>query len=129
MWRLHALVGLALALTLTAAGGVPTRAVPDRPGSTRARIRFDDGPSAIFQARCVSCHGPAESNADLRLDSYEATLRGGESGPSVVPGAPAASLLHLKITGRDQPAMPPRVSLRRSEIRVIADWIAAGAAR
>jgi hypothetical protein len=125
---LHALVGLALALVFAPAGGVPVRDGAGRSDSTRARIGFDDGPSAIFQARCVSCHGAADSNGGLRLDSYAATLRGGESGPSVVPGAPTASLLHLKITGRDQPSMPPRVSLRRSEIRVITDWIAAGAA-
>lgn len=147
MWPLRVLAVLAVAFlrappvatmvappapraTLTSVGPGAAR-TPDATSSSgwnRVRVGFSDGPAAIFRARCVSCHGPAEANGDLRLDSHEATLRGGDSGPSVVPGAPSDSLLHQKLIGRDQPAMPPRVSLRPSEIRVIADWIAAGAA-
>lgn len=62
----------------------------------------------------------------LRLDSREALLKGGRSGPAIVPGDPERSLLmsvlnhtHAKIQ------MPPGSCRRRNWI--IAQWIKAGA--
>ena len=46
----------------------------------------------LLDSRCVSCHGPDKVKASLRLDSREALLRGGDSGPVVIPGKPADSL-------------------------------------
>src|SRR5688572_21465216 len=35
----------------------------------------------LLESRCVSCHGPDKQKGSLRLDSREAALKGGESGP------------------------------------------------
>src|SRR5439155_16720358 len=43
----------------------------------------------VLVARCVKCHGAAQQKGKLRLDSREAVLAGGESGPAVVSGKPA----------------------------------------
>jgi mono/diheme cytochrome c family protein len=95
---------------------------------TPARPRYGDAVADIFAARCVSCHGPQESENDLRLDSYGAVMRGGQAGPVIVPSDPAASLALQKILGRDKPAMPPRGGkLKASEIAAVRAWIAAGA--
>jgi mono/diheme cytochrome c family protein len=90
--------------------------------------RFADAVEAIFRARCVHCHGAQRIAAGgLRLDSYDAVMRGGERGPAVVPGNPRASVLLQKVLGRDRPAMPPRQPLPRSEKREIRAWIENGA--
>src|SRR5262249_8076909 len=64
----------------------------------------------------------------LRLDTREALLRGGESGPAIVPGKPADSLLLKAISYEgDVTEMPPKEKLPD---RVLADfrrWIASGA--
>ena len=48
---------------------------------------------ALLETRCVSCHGPEKQKGGLRLDSREAVLKGGESGPGAAPGDPDHSLL------------------------------------
>jgi mono/diheme cytochrome c family protein len=80
-----------------------------------------------FARWCVGCHGPREQQASLRLDSYEAVLAGGDSGPPVLAGDPAASLLVAKIERRDRPAMPPRKRLPKAAVTAIRAWIGAGA--
>src|SRR6476620_12500119 len=51
----------------------------------------------LLALRCISCHGPDKTEGGLRLDSREAVLKGGDSGPSVVPGKPDQSLLLMAI--------------------------------
>ena len=80
----------------------------------------------IIQARCAKCHGEKVRKADLDLTTPAAILKGGESGPAVVPGKPEESLLYEKVhTG----AMPPKKEgqLSAAEVETIRRWIAAGA--
>src|SRR4051812_32314000 len=63
----------------------------------------------ILQARCVDCHGPAKQKGELRLDDWAAFLKGGSTGPAVVPGKAAESHLIRLVAGEDQDAvMPPK---------------------
>ncbi|MFN0101501.1 MAG: DUF1553 domain-containing protein [Bryobacteraceae bacterium] len=81
---------------------------------------FDASAGAVFKAKCVACHGAAaQGKLDLRTE--EAALKGGVSGPAVVPGAAAKSLLldHV-VTGQ----MPPgKVKLTDAEMDVIRGWV------
>lgn len=93
-------------------------------------------PEANFQVRvwpvlersCVRCHGPEKQKSGLRLDSREAALKGGESGPAVVIGKPAESLL-IKLVRHveDDRVMPPKDALEDSEIVALERWISDGA--
>ena len=76
---------------------------------------------------CSDCHAGPDAEANLRLDRYEFLLVGGDSGPPVVIGNPAASLLVAKVERRDRPAMPPRKRLPRAAVTTLRAWIAAGA--
>ena len=40
----------------------------------------------VLAAHCWECHGPQKQKSGLRLDSREAVLRGGETGPAVTAG-------------------------------------------
>ncbi|HRI08604.1 MAG TPA: hypothetical protein PKW35_12355 [Nannocystaceae bacterium] len=61
----------------------------------------------IFDAHCVECHGPSKQKASLRLDRKKAALKGGESGPVLVPGKVAESSLLRRVTTTDTAeAMP-----------------------
>ena len=48
----------------------------------------------LLESRCLECHkGPKEPKGGLVLTGRDAILRGGESGPAIVPGKPDESLL------------------------------------
>ncbi len=87
----------------------------------------------IFSQRCESCHSTASGKAGggLLLDHREGWVRGGDSGPAVIPGEPAASLLMKAVHyGDDGPQMPPRDQggkLPEQEIRLLEEWVRMGA--
>src|SRR6266478_1491510 len=47
----------------------------------------------ILAGTCFKCHGGERTSAKLRVDSREALLKGGRSGPAMTPGDPEKSLL------------------------------------
>ncbi len=63
----------------------------------------------IFDAHCVSCHGPKKEKGKLRLDTLEATMKGGKN-PTFVIGKPNSSMLLARVfldrTAGD--VMPPK---------------------
>jgi len=85
----------------------------------------------ILDKHCVACHKPAKHKADLRMDTYELLMKGGESGPPVVAGSLEKSDLYRRITlpSDDEDFMPTdgKSPLSAAEIKLIADWITAGA--
>ncbi len=63
----------------------------------------------ILARHCVGCHGPDKQRASLRLDTAKAIHVGGSSGPAVVAGKSADSLLVKAVLGLgDTKVMPPK---------------------
>lgn len=63
----------------------------------------------LLKESCVGCHGDRKQKGDLRLDSLEAALKGGEHGKAVVPGEAAkSSILFAAAQVNDKIAMPPK---------------------
>ncbi len=84
---------------------------------------------AVFKAKCVTCHGESAASGGLRLDTFEATMKGGLSGRVIVPGDAKRSLLVNRIHGEGGlPRMPMGFApLTDKEVSIIETWIAAGA--
>ena len=61
---------------------------------------FESRVRPILVERCVKCHGPQKQSSGLRLDSREAVLKGGDTGPAVVPAKPEESLLIQAVSYR-----------------------------
>src|SRR5881392_4143075 len=55
----------------------------------------------IFEASCIKCHGRGKDKGGLRIDSRETLLKGGDSGPAVVSGNSAQSLVISLVQGFD----------------------------
>ncbi len=85
---------------------------------------FSEQAGPLLRERCGRCHGQYRRLARLNLSSAEGLARGGESGPALVPGDVASSLLWQRIEAED---MPPGEPLAASERELIRGWIAAGA--
>ena len=101
--------------------------------STQARA---EDPTAFFESRirpllaehCHACHGGEKQKANLRLDSREGWMRGGDSGSPIHPGKPEASLLRKAVSYTDRDLkMPPKKKLSATEIADLDKWIAMGA--
>jgi uncharacterized membrane protein len=86
----------------------------------------------ILLRHCTVCHGKHRQEAGLDLRTKGTMLRGGKSGPAIIPGKPAKSLI-IKKTRSGQ--MPPRDRLVEAsvkpiepgEMELLTRWIAAGA--
>ena len=92
-----------------------------------AEVDFRRDIAPIFERRCLSCHNGAEKKGKLSLQTEKEALAGGENGAAIEPGKPAASLLLDYISG-DKPEMPKKgPPLKKEEVALIRDWIAAGA--
>lgn len=89
---------------------------------------FVESVGPTLQQSCVRCHGPDEQKGDLRLDSREAMMVGGQSGPVLVPGDPAHSLLLKLVRHQDhEREMPPKSKLKDTKIAALEGWIQGGA--
>jgi hypothetical protein len=91
---------------------------------------FEKQVRPILVARCLKCHGgDDELQGGLRLDSMEAWLAGGDTGPALVAGKPDESLLIAAVRyEHDYLEMPPDGKLPDAEIAVLEDWVRCGAA-
>ena len=95
-----------------------------------ASVEFKAQIEPVLKASCLPCHSGDSAQAKLRLDSRAAMLKGGASGPAIVPGKAAESLLYRRIRGdAGVPRMPPAgAPLDDRTIALIGAWIDQGAA-
>ena len=117
----HCIVGAIFALSVT----TPLAAQTTDVEFFEAKIR------PVLVQRCYSCHNSkmAAPKGDLVLDTKEGLLKGGASGPVVVPGNPAQSRL-VKVLDYTDPLvqMPPSGKLADAVLQDFTQWIARGAA-
>lgn len=127
---LRLLVGASLLATL--ATGLRGADTPS-PISADDLAFFNGKILPVLEERCYKCHSHSAKRikGDLLLDSREALLRGGPSGPAVVPGRPDRSSLIQAILYTDADLqMPPEEhggKLSDQEIANFVEWVRRGA--
>lgn len=87
---------------------------------------FESKVRPVLIKNCYGCHTELASGG-LRLDSRAAILKGGHSGPAIVPGKPEDSLLVKAIHYQSRLRMPPPGQLDAADIGAIEQWISDGA--
>jgi hypothetical protein len=89
-------------------------------------LTFEKDVRPIFKAFCFDCHGAeAEHKGGLDLRLRRLVAKGGETGPAIVPGDAAKSLLIEKLRAGEMP--PSEKKVPAEQIARIEAWIAAGA--
>jgi mono/diheme cytochrome c family protein len=83
-------------LTLAAAPNAPRTAEPAKPLTAAQKDDYAKVIQPLFDAHCVSCHGPKKEKGRLRLDTLEATLKGGKN-PTFTLGKPDSSMLLSRV--------------------------------
>jgi len=117
---------LALVVLLACTAAVLSVSAGERGSSGQPSYEQDVRP--IFKANCFHCHGEGEElkgGLDLRLRRF--IVKGGESGPAVVPGDPDESLLYQHVSSDQMPPEEVEKRLTADEVAVIGRWIKSGA--
>ena len=86
----------------------------------------------IMLLHCTVCHGLRRQEGGLDLRTRDSMLRGGRSGPAMLPGQPADSLLLLRIESGE---MPPKKEMLTNGVKPVTpaelanlkNWIGQGA--
>ena len=96
-----------------------------RPASAQSPEElFETRVRPVLAGSCFECHGRLRRGG-LRLNSRDAMLRGGDSGPAIIPGDPSGSLLiqtvRHEIDGQEMPR--DEDPLTPQQIEGLIEWI------
>ncbi|MEQ1860732.1 MAG: DUF1549 domain-containing protein [Chthoniobacteraceae bacterium] len=106
---------------------LPAAALANAEGDAFFRQKIEP----ILRENCFKCHSHADGKmkGNLVVDSRDALIAGGDTGPAVVPGAPAKSLLIEAIGYKNVDLqMPPKGKrLTDEQVATLTDWVKQGA--
>ncbi len=92
---------------------------------------FENKIRPLLAEECLDCHSVAagKQKGGLLLDSKWGWETGGDSGPAIVPGDAAKSLLisAIRRSGERVEPMPPKKALAPEQISLLEQWIHMGA--
>ena len=116
------------ALNLAAASGLTPEQMQALPPPAPGKPVFARDIKPIFEASCLKCHGRGRSKGGFQLDTRATLLQGGDSGPVVVPGHSAQSLLVELVAGVDPDNVMPKKGskLTPAQVGLLRAWIDAG---
>ncbi len=116
-----------LIATVCLMGGM---AFSEKPDSKGAEF-FTKKIQPILAENCFKCHSheATKVKGGLLLDSQETALKGGETGPAIVPHEPDKSLLITAVSYTDPDLqMPPKNQrLTNEQVALLREWVKIGA--
>jgi mono/diheme cytochrome c family protein len=100
------------------------------PGGSSGSLAFARDIAPVLVGNCIGCHN-AQAGArrnNLNMTTFADLLKGGDSGPPIVPGKPEESLIIQRVKGDGVRKMPPNQrDLAEPTIAKLAAWIRQGA--
>src|SRR6476660_9159454 len=99
------------------------------PPAAQRQVDFVQDIQPILSARCYECHGPDRQENGLRWDNKASALKGGSSGPAIVPGKSTESRMIRLVAGMEKNLVMPKRGerLTAEQIGVLRAWIDQGA--
>lgn len=116
------------AASVTAMAKLTPEQVKTLPPPTPRAVDFKSEIKPILEASCVKCHGRGKDKGAFVLDNRESFLKGGKTGPAVVPNNSAESYLIELVSGIDPDnVMPQKGSkLNAAQVGLLRAWIDQG---
>src|SRR5882724_8476352 len=87
---------------------------------------FENRIRPVLAQSCFACHSNSQMGG-LRLDSREGLLKGGKSGPAIVPGEPDRSILITAVRRNTELKMPKSGELTEAQVKDLATGVKDGA--
>ena len=107
----------------------PTPPVPAPAGDEK--LVFQHVILPVLTAKCNKCHSEEKSKGELRMDTYEMAMKGGENGKNFVAGnlKESLSIARILLPDSDDEHMPPegKDQLKPEEIELLKWWVEQGA--
>ncbi len=96
-------------------------------GSETVSFKKDIAPWMV--GVCLGCHGTRNPRNEFSLATFEGIMRGGESGPAVMPGDPDNSYIVDLVLRQDPVKMPAgnQTRIKRSQAKALETWVKEGA--
>ncbi len=105
----------------------PTPATP----ASDEKLVFQHVILPVLTAKCNKCHSEEKSKGDLRMDTFEMAMKGGENGKNFVAGnlEESLSIARIMLPDSDDEHMPPegKDQLTPEEIALLKWWVQQGA--
>lgn len=90
---------------------------------------FESNIRPILIEHCYECHAEGKKiRGGLLLDTKTGVLKGGDTGPAIIPGNPDNSIFMKAVLHQGDLKMPPKGKLSPVAIKNLKEWIAKGAA-
>ena len=98
------------------------------PQSAARAISFQNDIRPILETSCLTCHGRSRDKGGFRMDTRDLALKGGDSGPAIIPGKSAESrLIHLVASLSPEDIMPQKgARLTPEQVGLLRAWIDQG---
>jgi WD40 repeat protein len=98
-----------------------------------ATVDYEKQLFPLLKDNCLPCHNKTTTKGGLNMETVELMFKGGDTGPSIVSGDGAKSILHQAAAGEWDSEMPPKnnkvsaVTLTSSQLALLKQWIDEGA--
>ena len=104
----------------------PRRQLPE---AVARPVDFSREIKPILESHCVKCHGRGNAKGGFSMANRAGLIKGGDSGPAIIPGQSAKSLLVELVSGLDpENVMPLKGSrVKPEEVGLLRGWIDQGA--
>ncbi|WP_395716675.1 PSD1 and planctomycete cytochrome C domain-containing protein [Prosthecobacter sp.] len=101
------------------------------PAAAQDHAFFESKVRPVLVEHCYECHSGEKTKGGLALDTKQGWLKGGDSGPAIIPGKPDDSLLIKAVRYHDEDlSMPPQKmggKLAEEDIAALTEWVRLGA--
>jgi mono/diheme cytochrome c family protein len=117
-----------VAISMVAEARLTPEQVKQLPPAASSPVDFAQQIKPIFEGSCIKCHGRGRDKGHFQLDTRDTLLKGGESGPAVVPGRSEESLLIEMVSGLDPDNVMPKKGskLTKEQVALLRGWIDQG---
>ena len=126
-----AITGFVAAMSVTASARAAALDASKLPPVAGIAVEFTRDVKPLLESTCLKCHGAEKHKSDLRLDSRERALAGGENGVDIIPGDSGKSpLIHFVARLVPDMEMPPKGKgepLTAQQVGLLRAWIDQGA--
>src|SRR5438105_1014508 len=98
------------------------------PPPAQKKIDFTQDIKPLLEASCIKCHAHGQKKGGFQIDTHESFLKGGETGPAVLPGKSEESYLVHLVAGFDPDKIMPQKGprLTADQIALLRAWIDQG---
>jgi mono/diheme cytochrome c family protein len=120
---MRGVIGLALVALFWPSGAAAENPAHSASSKEEVASRFSTVRKLLSET-CIRCHNPDQKKGGLDLSRRVQAIRGGKTGPAVVPGNADESLLIDKVEAGE---MPPKNPLAAPQVEAIRTWVASGA--